>query len=254
MSIRIMTYNILNGGGRRAHLILQVLQTAQPDVVVLQEVFNEMLVRDLAQALNMDWRFVRGNSKRHLALLSRLSILSCRSYHPFPPIHRAVLEAEMEYSFEKRFRLFGVHLLASLDPLSELWRVWETQTIIKRVRQHATEPCLIVGDFNTIAPGDKILNGKMPTILKLAIFLQGRRVYRLAIREILSAGFIDCFRFLQPEEDGFTLPTPAPNTRLDYIFANESMRMHLQKCFVLREPAAVLAASDHYPLVAEFEL
>jgi endonuclease/exonuclease/phosphatase family metal-dependent hydrolase len=28
---------------------------------------------------------------------------------------------------------------------------------------------------------------------------------------------------------------------------------HLKSCRVVREPAAVLQASDHYPVVAEFE-
>jgi exonuclease III len=79
-------------------------------------------------------------------------------------------------------------------------------------------------------------------------------VYRQSIRAYLSAGFTDCFRRLNPNDDGFTLPPPFPNARLDYLFANAILAPRLSSCRVVREPAAVLQASDHYPVVAEIEL
>ncbi len=92
----------------------------------------------------------------------------------------------------------------------------------------------------------------MPFFLRAMIWVQGRRVYRFAIREMLKAGFTDCYRTLHPADQGYTLPPPVPNARLDYIFANELMKAHLRRCDVVREPAAVQKASDHYPVIAEF--
>jgi len=37
MSLRVMTYNILDGGENREAHILEVIQTSQPDVVILQK-------------------------------------------------------------------------------------------------------------------------------------------------------------------------------------------------------------------------
>ena len=254
MALRLMTYNILDGGAGREDYILQVLQTVRPDVAVLQEVFHVGFVQDLANALNMEFFFAEGNSKRHLALLSRRPIVSPQSYRPFPPIHHAVLEAEIEYSPNKRFRLFGVHLVAWYSVLLELWRQWEIKVIVKRANLRDSQPCVILGDFNTIAPQDKLTVSAMPLYLRLMILSQGQRVFRFAIGEMLSAGFTDCFRVLHPDQDGFTLPPPVPNARLDYIFVNNPMKAYLQQCFVVREPSVVQEASDHYPVVADFQV
>jgi len=249
-----MTYNILDGAEGREEYILQVLQAVEPDVAILQEVFHENLAQNLAHALNMTAFFASGNGKRRVALLSRLPIRSCQSYHPFPPIWRNVLEAEIEYHSNKHFRLFGVHPMANLSVICEFWRWWEAKQIIRRIKPYEAEPCLIAGDFNAIAPYNRVAIESMPQWLRLTILAQGNRVYHFSIREYLSAGFTDCFHALHPNEDGFTLPPPYPNSRLDYIFGNELMKANLIDCWVVREPMAVLKASDHYPVVAEFRL
>jgi endonuclease/exonuclease/phosphatase family metal-dependent hydrolase len=248
-----MTYNILDGGIGRESYILDVLRAIQPDVIVLQEVLHADFAQTLGRALDMETFFAAGNTKRQLALLSRLPIIAKQSYHPFL-IHRTVLEAEIKYTPNQRFAIFGIHTIALHHVIFELWRWGEVKTIVKRTRLRASIPCLILGDFNAIAPNDNVVVEAMPLFIRWMIFLSGQRVYRFAIRALLSAGFTDCFRALNPNDDGFTLPPPTPNARLDYIFANEVMQPHLRRCFVVREPAAVQKASDHYPVVAEFEL
>jgi endonuclease/exonuclease/phosphatase family metal-dependent hydrolase len=198
--------------------------------------------------------FASGNKKRRVALLSRLPLRSCQSYHPFPPIWRNVIEAEIESSPNQRFRLFGIHPMANLSVICELWRWWEAKQVVECIRPYKAEPCLIAGDFNAIAPHDRVIIKLMPQWLKLMLLAQGNRVYHFSVREYLSAGFADCFRVSHPDDDGFTLPPPHPNSRLDYILVNEVMKAYLINCWVVREPSAVLKASDHYPVVAEFEL
>jgi len=249
-----MTYNILDGGEGREEYLLEVLQAVQPDIAILQEVYHESFIQNLAGALKMDSFFAGGNRKRRVALLSRLPIISRHSYHSFPPIWRNVVEADIEYQPNKRLRLFGIHPMANLSVICECWRWWESKQIIERVKLHATEPCLIAGDFNAIAPRDRVAMSRMPRWLKLTILIQGNRVYHFSVRKYLSAGLTDCFRALHSNDDGFTLPPPKPNSRLDYILVNESLKSHLIDCRVVREPSAVLKASDHYPVVAEFQM
>ncbi len=249
-----MTYNVLDGGEGREEYLLEVLQAVRPDVAVLQEVFHESFVQNLASALGMNSFFVDGNRKRHVALLSRLPVISCQSYCRFPPIWRNVVEAEIEYESNKRLRLFGVHPMANLSVLCELWRWWEARQIIGRVKPHMTEPCLVAGDFNAIAPNDHVGINRMPWWLKLTILTQGNRVYHYSVRKYLSAGLTDCFRAMHPNDDGFTLPPPQPNVRLDYILVSDALKSHLVNCWVVREPSAVLKASDHYPVVVEFQM
>lgn len=254
MSLRLMTYNILDGGEGREEYLLQVLQAVQPDIAILQEVFHEDLIQNLGRILKMNPFFASGNKKRRVALLSRLPVVSRQSFHPFPPIWRNVVVATIEYQPGKRFLLFGIHPMANLSVICESWRWWEARRIIEHMRLNAIERCVVAGDFNAIAPNDRVMTQSMPRWLKLTILTQGNRVYHFSIREFLSAGLIDCFRELHPDDDGFTLPPPNPNSRLDYIFINEVMKSQLTDCWIVREPSAVLRASDHYPVVAEFRI
>jgi exonuclease III len=249
-----MTYNILDGGEGRGAYLLEVLQAVQPDIAILQEVYQADFVQNLASALKMESFFAGGNRKRRVALLSRLPVISCQSYHRFPPIWRNVIEAGIEYQPSKKLWLFGVHPMANLSVLCECWRWWEAKRIIKRVKRHAAKLCLVAGDFNAIAPRDRVVMNRMPRWLRLTILFQGNRVYHFSVRKYLSAGITDCFRIMHPDDDGFTLPTPEPNSRLDYILVNDGLKQNLINCWVVREPPAVLKASDHYPVVAEFQI
>lgn len=251
MSFRVMTYNILDGGINRELYILNVIQTGEPDVIILQEVFSDDILKLLSHSLGMNYYLGTGNKQRKVALLSKLPVISFNSRCPLFPIWRNFVDAEIEYEPDKTARIIGVHPIANLGIVFELWRMWEAQYIMKHIQWFQNQPCLIAGDFNAIAPGEKVKTENMPKWLKLIIFLQGNRVYHFSIGKLLSAGFIDCFRSLN-SDDGFTLPPPKPNARLDYIFVNSEMKAYLNKCWVVQEPESVNLASDHYPVMAEF--
>ena len=251
MSLRVMTYNILDGGVNRESFIHEVIKEANPDIVIFQEVFTEEFLKLLSRSLGMNYFIGSGNKERKVALLSKLPVLSFQSYHPIFPIWRNFIDAEIEYEPTKTVRIIGVHPMANLGVVFEIWRFWEISYIARQVRRYANTPCLIAGDFNAIAPGESVKMQTMPNWLKWIIFLQGNRVYHFSIAKFLSAGLVDCFRSLNSNE-GFTLPPPNPNSRLDYVFVNATMRPYLKKCWVVREPNSVNDASDHFPVMAEF--
>ena len=250
-SLRVMTYNILNGGEHRESYILEVMQATKPDIVILEEVYTEEFLKYLSQSLGMSYHFGSGNKKRKVALLSKLPVLIFKSHHPVLPIWRNFIDAQIEYAPTKTIRIIGVHPIASLGIAFELWRLWEATYILQHVQNYRSEPCLIAGDFNAIALGDKVKTETMPHWLQWIIYLQGNRVYHFSIAKILAAGFTDCFRFLN-SDSGFTLPPSDPNSRLDYIFVNGKLKDYLKRCWVVKEPASVNQASDHYPVMAEF--
>jgi endonuclease/exonuclease/phosphatase family metal-dependent hydrolase len=254
MTIKVMSYNILNGGVGREQAILEVVQSVRPDILVLQEVYTPDLLQALGAALDVQPFFPASHKKRRVALLSRLPIRSASSRHPVIPIWRNVVEAEIEYQPDKLLYVFGVHPKADLAIVSEWWRQWEAKHILKWAGPYSDRLCLIAGDFNAIAPGDSIAMDRMPGCLRLRLWLQGNRAYPFSIGEYLASGFTDSFRYLNAGEAGFTLPPPHPNARLDYIFVSASLKACLKSCWVVREPPAADKASDHYPVVAEFGL
>jgi exonuclease III len=254
MRLRVLTYNIKDGGlGREAH-ILEVLQAARPHVIGLQEVYAQTGLQQWADSLNMAFALARGNTRRHLAIMSQLPILSCRSYHPRPPLQTCLLEAQLSLDSRRALHIYGVHLLAQPFIAMELWRVWEVATILRRIRMSLGSLALVLGDFNAIAPGDRVNRDVWPWGLKLMVALQAGHIFRAAIGRMQSDQLFDCYRQLHPADTGFTLPASAPNTRLDYAFASPALIGSLRACTVVREPAAVRLASDHCPLLLEFEL
>ncbi len=253
MLLRVMTYNILDGGQDRENDILTVIQTANPEVVIIQEVIDEDIFQSLARKLEMKHFVGKSNKERKVSLLSRLPIENFKSHHPSIPIWHNFIEAKVRLPSGETFRLIGVHLKANPWIGFELWRFLEIRYITTYIRQYSNDPCLIAGDFNTVAPKDRIITSTMPNRLKFILWLQGNRVYRFAIRSLISSGFVDCFRLKNPNDDGFTLPPPAPNTRLDYIFVNQSMEKYIKNCWVVREPNNITKASDHYPVMVELD-
>lgn len=250
----------------REQLLFEVIRSVGADVILLQELNSPEFLQDLAQKLAMPHSFFApanrqilrlngsvGLHRRNIGLLSRYPIISA-SYHKNFPVRRTILEADIEYTEGQSFKVFGIHLLASLSIVSELWRVLEINALLQYLKPYQTEKCLIVGDFNTIARGDFPQISDFPPHLQTIVKLQGNRVYARAIPKLQKQGWTDCYRTLHPTANGYTLPAPKPNTRLDYIFANPALAADLQHCEVVTGPAVVNAASDHLPVLADFTL
>lgn len=78
MRLRIVTYNILDGGLGREQLIGEVLSHLQPDILVLQELHGPHLLHTLGTALGLQPFFGSGEcrcrmGKRRRTLTPQLS-------------------------------------------------------------------------------------------------------------------------------------------------------------------------------------
>ena len=79
---------------------------------------------------------------------------------------------------------------------------------------------------------------------------------RAAIRLLLAAGYVDCYRRIHPHARGFTCPAAAPAGRIDFMFASPEMATRLETCYVLTDGEGISgsAASDHLAIGGEFGL
>jgi exodeoxyribonuclease III len=251
--MRLLTYNILKGGQMREAEIIEVIQSVSPDVVVVQEVLEEDRLQQIATALGMSpfLAHSQGRLPLRVGLLSRLPVLDFHTLHLWP-VWPSCLQATVQLANGHSLTVFGVHLAAYYPWFVEWWRVHQIRTLLRYIRQAAPERHLLVGDFNTIAPGDRALLGEAPLWVKAQASFQLGYIARWALGRLLDTGYVDCFRKLHPEEDGFTLPSVHPQVRLDYVFADPSLKDALRECRVVRSPKAVTTASDHLPVLAEF--
>jgi endonuclease/exonuclease/phosphatase family metal-dependent hydrolase len=255
VSLRLLSYNIRYGGAGRERLLAAVITACDADVVVLQEATRPDVVKRLAADCGMpQWGSRLGHS---LAFLSRGGVT--RSvWHKAWFAKRSYLELAAG-----ELRIFGVHLAAIHSNLMEQRRTWEARTILSAITRTAiartaigrTTPGdhVVTGDFNSIAPGDRLDLALLPRRLRALAWATGGAIRWRTVQLMLDAGYLDGFRLLHPGEPGHTFPTWDPHVRLDYCFAPAGLasgRVAIESCEVMHGIAAVKEASDHFPLLS----
>jgi endonuclease/exonuclease/phosphatase family metal-dependent hydrolase len=245
MRLRVLSYNIQHGGvGRERHLAT-VINEQEPDLVLLQEATRPEIVSRLAGATGMTASgSVRGRS---LGFLSRVPIAEHRWIRPRWSQH-AFLEL---VPADMNIRVVGVHLSAVHAAWTEARRVRELRALLKAIEPYHDTPHLVMGDFNTLAPDERLDVSRLPLRLRVLVWLSGGRIRWQTIAIMLGAGYTDGFRMCHVSDPGMTFPTWDPHVRLDYVFLPPSLATQLTACDVVTESAAVRHASDHFPLRAE---
>ena len=250
--MRIATYNIYLGGTGRFDAIHSVLTDLNADVIALTEADDPELVALLAERLEMHHVWAEGSGNRHIATLSRVPILEWQIYNT-PPLTQAVLETKLDVG-ETPLTIYNAHFLPYLLLPFEIRRWQAVGKLLKIIQARQPGPHLIVGDLNAIAAGDRVLQQRNPARMRRIMALQLGVIFRFAIPRLLNAGYTDCYRHLHPNDDGFTWYPANPTTRYDYILADPELAGCLQACEVVNDIDALEQASDHMPLVADFEI
>jgi endonuclease/exonuclease/phosphatase family metal-dependent hydrolase len=82
-------------------------------------------------------------------------------------------------------------------------------------------------------------------------------IERRTVQHLLELGYVDCYRVLH-QDHGYTCATWLPAARIDYVFTDPTLAPWLRSCAVIgsssHPDADVPAASDHLPVMAEFDL
>jgi len=241
---RLFSYNIRHGGSGRERALADVIRAGQPDVVVLQEATRPAVVEQLARDTGLlHWGARRGES---LGYLSRQPVEHVQWRKPRVSRH-AFIEIVPAGA---AWRIVGVHLSAVHAAWTERRRMYELRALLLAIQQHQHGPHVLVGDFNTLAPGELLDVTKLPARLRALVWLSGGRIRWRTIQGVLDAGYVDSFRHLHPDLVGYTFPTWDPHVRLDYAFVPKPCVGRVTRCEVF-SANAVRDGSDHFPLIAE---
>jgi endonuclease/exonuclease/phosphatase family metal-dependent hydrolase len=245
--MRLLTYNIRHGGHGRVAALASVINGCAPDLVLLQEATDPGNVERLAEATGMaEWKAYRGQS---LGFLSRQPVVFSQWTRPRVSRH-AFIEV---VPAGEGVRVFGVHLSAVHAAWTEQRRVFELRALLRSVARHQDGFHVLTGDFNTVAPGERLDVGTLPLRLRPFVWVSGGRIRWRTVQTVLDAGYVDSYRMKHVNDPGLTLPTTDPHIRIDYVFVPKAHAERVRECAVVRHPDAV-SASDHFPLVADLDL
>lgn len=242
MPLRIVSYNIRFGGGRRLERIAEAIRAIDPDVVVLQEATNPVAVDRLAALSGLAHPVCR--SGHSVAALSRWPVR--HAWHD-PPRARSFLEFEAP---ESDLRFFGLHFPSGLSRRGENARLQHVHALLAVAGPRADARTILIGDLNSVGPGDEPLVARMPFWLRLLLRFDGG-IRTEALERLAVAGWADAFRRLHPDEPGFTLPATHPRVRLDYALVPDPVLPRIRRCEPVPNDPRTPPGSDHLPLLVE---
>ena len=254
--MRILSYNILDGGTGRTAALYSVIAGEKPDVVGLVEAEDTSVVEDLAGRLDMDFVHAPGNYKAS-ALLSRFPIRDSINRAPLhKDLTKSLLEVTVVDDKGTEWTLGVLHLHAKALEADEAVREKEISKVLTLFEPHrrANRPHLLLGDFNSNAPAQII----DPTHCKLstreAWHKNGGHIPRRVVQQLLDAGYLDSMAVADAKNafTSGTFSTELPGQRVDYIFAYNFGPDRIKRACIVYDGDAD-EASDHFPIVAEFE-
>lgn len=247
MIVKLLSYNIRFGGRRRERELAEVIRAVAPDLVVFQEAIDPEVISRLAVATDLP--FWAARREHSIGYISGLEITHHEWHYPAGAKH-SFLEIVLAGS---ETRIFGLHLTSMFSKWSERRRVREIRSLLKSIERHEEGFHVLVGDFNTLAPGEILDVRRMPAWIRGLVWLSGRDIQRETIQLMRDSGYVDGYRLLHPSEKGYTFPVWDPHLRLDYVFLPAGFADRLVYCDVINQHDKAVRASDHFPLLAHLD-
>ncbi|MBN2492265.1 MAG: endonuclease/exonuclease/phosphatase family protein [Planctomycetes bacterium] len=256
--LRLMTYNILEGGGppRRQRLLLEVLERLSPDLLVVNEAVDwhprHPAADRIAAALGYSYRVARSASGFDVAIFSRCPIVEFHQPE-IPQLFHSAARLTVETPSGRRLHVVGTHL----DYREEALRVKEVEALLPHVAPLLETDAAILGDLNAIAPDDSVMGLAAQALsevdLQTAPDWFAKRYPPQALARLLEAGWCDAFRLRHGLRSGYTMSTSDPNARYDYVLVSPSLAGRVRDVIVETAPPAS-NASDHFPVVADIDV
>lgn len=255
-AMRIVSYNILDGGEGRADPLAEVIEAQRPDIVCLVEATHPDVLQRIAARLKMELIHAPGDTQAS-ALLSRWPIAETINHAPLhADFEKSLLEATVVDPAGNRWVVGVVHLHAHAAEADEQKRELEIRTLLKifSVHRAAGQPHILAGDFNANAPSQQINPARCKPRTASEWNENGGQLPRRAVQALLDAGYTDALHALRPDyaATAGTFTTQHPGQRVDYFFTHGIDKSRLRQAWIEQDRLAKYA-SDHFPIGLEIE-
>jgi len=279
--LRIMTYNIFYGGQNhepvlnRHHEWLRVIESRNPDVIVVQEAngwlpSEQNLIAAYVDSLNRAFPLEPpytgwvgdANSAFNVALITRLPVLRFDAYRVVQvqgemcTIRHVFIHAALAAQGE-RIHIVGVHFRPGW--YERLARELEARALLTILQSFpAGEKVWVMGDFNSYSPVDVQPGSPTPPLYQNGAPSPEAFGWE-PVGYLLERGYRDAFRAQHPLLRGYTWETRAfrpetlgPIMRIDFILDSPGDVWSLASSEVVTDGLAE-CGSDHYAVYAVYE-
>lgn len=226
--IKLMTWNIRSGGGKRLPQIAHRIRFHAPDIMVLTEYREHARGQAFRATLAAaGWRHQTASQtdshKNGLLIAAKIPFRPFQAETDIPDAPQRLIGAEF-----MSFRLMGVYM-----PIGRKKRPhWDFVKI--QAAANPQERFVFIGDFNTGAPGVDEAR---------ATLFAGE-----CIGQLSDLGWEDAWRYLNPNKREGTWVNPRSNNwfRIDHAFLSPLLLGDLQDAWLSHdERKGPLASSDH---------
>jgi endonuclease/exonuclease/phosphatase family metal-dependent hydrolase len=253
--MRLVSYNSLDGGEGRADPLGEVIEAQRADIVCIVEADNLAVIERIANRLKMDFIHAPGR-KSAAALMSRWPIRKTINHGllRLDGPEKCLLEAEVIEPTGRNWSIGVCHLHAHARESDEQAREKELTGLLETSAHHRADnrPHLLVGDFNSNSPNQRIDPDKLYPTSRKEWDENGGQVPRRIVQRIFDAGYVDTLHVFDPAfaETHGTFTTQQPGQRVDYIFVFGFDRAAIKNAWIEYDRLAKYA-SDHFPVGIE---
>jgi len=275
-TVRIATYNVhfwqpagrvwkdAERGGKDANnrrnfdKIMATIKSVNADILVLQEVrlFDTSLISQELKKLG--YTFTKFANTLHPTnkqfgnmIVSKYPIVESRiktyDAEPKKRERRNYIKVKIALPGQQHISIYGTHL--DVHDQSGKLRAQEVQELIETT-QRANEPCMILGDFNSIRESDYQYTVKGKKVWDLLTRAHRKRVHKgtpaTALKRFEQNNFTDCFAKINQAAPKFTVWT---GTSVDFIWFNQQWKLPIAGSYVHYSKA-----SDHLPIITDVKI
>jgi endonuclease/exonuclease/phosphatase family metal-dependent hydrolase len=250
-TITVLTMNLKTAlpsdatAAQRTQLVVDLIAAEQPDVIALQEITESSSLVNRAEALGTatgyawKWRKTHqlGIGNEGIGIMTRGQVTWTGDddlpHTELAVLHRAVIGARVLVDGHP-IELFATHLTVagSTDDRADQAT---TALAFARANHTAGTPAFFAGDLNATA-GELALR-----------VLRGD-----ASHDGITGDLVDAWTAAMGSDPGFTIPSDAPDRRIDYIFAFPGSGTAQTCARVLTQAVAGVHASDHLGVLCRF--
>lgn len=246
--IKLVTYNILDGGLGRLDPIFETLLYLDADFVSLCEADDPRGAAYLADKLDAQLLLAESpTGDKHVAALTRLPVISMTNLGiAIPSLTRAAMQTIVNTASGHPLRIITMHLNAGQQPEDEQVRLAELAAILDYIAE-PTMPTVLMGDLNACAPYHPIDTAAMAPHRRERLQARGGQLDHDVINCLTADGWIDAYHRLHRDAPRQTFTTGFPALRLDYVFLSQDLVPALVDGDVETGGFAPYC-SDHFPL------